>query len=394
MLSTLGASAAGVTTSACTTQKLGADMLDAGNVVSSQAVQNLASQSSQYQAAVAGYNSTFTGYADEYNTDPTNCTVSWHDAAANFLLQSTKGKYIVVVAEDPRLGIVYSVTEHGYTSASISPTNSTTYSGYAIANNSAGSQSIDYSTAFWYIPDLSGPSGAGQPHCLWSVDTNTECDLSVWTGLQNNTYNGNPRTFTGTNVVLQTGTQGNYTCNHGNCYVKAWGWSEWLKAGNSAATPRILDCSFDMSQGDGMSAEVGSQLQINGTSGSTYYTILIDESLDRSCQAEYLNLSYPVPTPYYAMFIAERPQPNANWFALPKFETFEFEDVGMGTGSSQFGAYPNYNNNWGFGSYMKNINTTTSVWTPDTTTSSMSTMGGGSVYGQFTETYDSSLGTY
>jgi hypothetical protein len=388
MLSSVGASTA-ETTSACTTQKLGAEMLDVGTVVSSQAVQNLASQSSQYQAAVAGYSSTYTGYADEYTIDSTNCTVSWHDAAANFLLHNSKGVYILVVADDPRLGIVYSITQHGYSSASISVQNSATQSGYYIANDSSSppTTGVTYTTAFWDVPDLYQPP-SGQPQCGWTESNGpSECLLDEWTGLENNSYIGNAVGFTGTNVVVQTGTTGNFTCDtHSNCYVKAWGWSEWTQVGSPTKTPQIKTCSLSVSQGDGMSAEAGTEQQINGTSGSYYVTVLIDESLDQSCKAQYSTSE--VPTMHYAISTLETPQNTSGIYTLPKFETFQFQDFGMGTGGSkQFGAYPNYNSGWGYGTEMKNYGY------QETTTSGMSENCCGSTYGHFTETWDTSSGT-
>ncbi len=147
-------------TNACSNQKLSAEMADAGNPSSPQSIQSFASGSTQYSAAASGYNSTYTGFANEFNIDQVNCSVSWRDAAANFLLQSGTSKYVLVVAENPNLGIVYSVVKHGYASASaINPTSSPTQSGYYVANDSSSphTTAVDYVAADWYLPTLSTP---------------------------------------------------------------------------------------------------------------------------------------------------------------------------------------------------------------------------------------------
>lgn len=394
MIASAGANP-GDTFSACTNQKLDSEMLNAGSVVSSQSVQDFATSSLQYQTAVVGFNSSYTGFNDEFSINRVDCTVSWHDAAANFKIQNEKKgeNYALVIEEDPRLGIVYGVTKDVYSEASIAQHGSTTYSGYAIANDSSTphTTAVDYVTANWNVPDLSGPTGSGSPTCHWTAhNATTQCLFDEWTGLQNSTYDGANRTISsGTGEVIQTGTQGNYTCDtHLNCYVQAVGWNEYFRgntAGEIEAPEYFCSAYISVSQGDGMSAQVGSEQQINGTSGSIYITVLIDETLDHSCKHNYATGTY-VHTEYFADYFGERIQGTTGIYALPKFTESEFQDLGMGTGSSkQFGAYPNYNNGWGFGSYMANTTRNTSVTGMSETS--------GTTYGYFYEDWVSSVGT-
>ncbi len=149
-----------------------------------------------------------------------------------------------------------------------------------------------------------------------------------------------------------------------------------------------------MSQGDSIYAEVGNELQINGTSGNPYYTILEDVTYGKFCEVEYNATGGEVHTELFADFFGERPQIGVGYYTLPKFTNFDFYDVELGSTSHQLGAYPNYNSDYGFGAYMRNENITTSIYTDDTSTSSMSENCCGSTEGYFTQTYDSSLGTY
>jgi hypothetical protein len=163
----------------------------------------------------------------------------------------------------------------------------------------------------------------------------------------------------------------------------------YLRAGNDFNYSGGI-CSFNGhggSIGDDMAGAVGSELQIKGTSGPYYYTVLYDNNYSASCSRAYPTTQ--VHTEYYADAILERPQ--TNFFPiksthLPKFTEVTFVAFGMGTGSSDFGVYPNYENGYGMGIYMNY----TSVHL--TTTSAMTQYKHGN-YANFDETWDSSDGT-
>jgi len=116
----------------------------------------------------------------------------------------------------------------------------------------------------------------------------------------------------------------------------------------------------------------------------------MDWSFGKACSHAFVG---EVHTEYYADFFAERPQwGSSHYFALPKFDTFDFYDVGMGAGGSSSGAYPNYNRGYGFGSYMYNQWVGNNHYYQDTSVGTMYE-NSGSTYGYFSETWDSSAGT-
>ena len=368
-------------------QQMDRQIVDAGNVVSSQAVQDFAKNSAQFASASAGFNSTFMGFNDEWTVNKATCTASWHDAAANYMLQNTKGSKVLVISENPEIGVIYNVSYSGVQTAAIATVNSRTYSGYAMSINSGASTEITYASSNWYQPLVSAPTGTGAPSCNWAYQQPwTQCVLNVWVGLQNSTYDGPDHIPTHTAEVVQTGTQGNWTCIT-TCHSFYQGWNEYVR-GNPSGTILVNDyryCSGSMSVNDSITAQVGSQYYFNGTSGSTYYSILTDWQYSWICSHPFSNGE--VHPEYYASFFAERPQVGGNAFnALPKFHTFTFYNVGMATGRSEFGAYPYYDSGYGFGSYIYNGGTT------DTTTGSMSE-NSGSTFGYFSEYWVSSYGT-
>jgi len=309
---------------------------------------------------------------------------------------STGAKHVIVVDENPVLGLIYNVSSEAFFTASISPnTQSPTYAGYEIANSSSASVAVTYAEADWTVPSVSLPTGSsGDPSC---TETQTgqiiyQCIVADWVGIQNSTYNGNYFP-TGTGEVLQTGTLSNYTCYNSVCTSREQPWMEYLRASVEYSGPAdnkvdLTYCNFgghSGSIGDSMTGEAGTDSQVEG-SGSNYATILVDWTCGTGSACS--NSDYPagteVHTEYYADYMAERITTGAGFpVALPDFSTTYFSNLEMGTGTSQqLNPYYNYNNGWGSGMYMYNDGTRL------TTTSSMSSVGG-----DVNEAWDSSIDT-
>jgi hypothetical protein len=270
-------------------------------------------------------------------------------------------------------------------SDSIATTNSKTYSGYAVAESSDSppSYTVDFASAQWVVPVPSKDSGSGQPTC---PNTGLYCRIDAWVGIQNSTYDGPDHTPSGTGQVFQAGTQSQLVCSP-SCLASYDAWALYLKAGRSH-TYDPLDCGVSYwtpSAGDTMNVEVGSELEINGSSGIYFYAIIRDSAQSRACfSGTQYTTSEVSSTNYYSDFFAERPQVGSSYYSLPRFQQINFTDAMMGSEGTKSGAYPNYNNGYGFGSYMYNLAT-------NTATSSMSEVLG--TDGAFTVTYESGVDT-
>lgn len=387
------------TSSACTSHELDAKMLDAGTIVTQQAAKTLAENSSQFESAVSGYNSTtYIGIGNEWNLNYSTCSVSWYDAVVNYKIENSNGSdYDLTISDDPLTGTVNSVLITPEVYAWLpSLSHSVSYSGYAI--NDSGAE-VNYTTAAWYMPKVSEPLDAGvgsNPYCGNSnSSTPPWCQLMVWTGLQNSSYDGGVGTVNG--EVIQTGTEGICeshigsppACNGGPYYH---GWAEALTGNSNGVIKQnsgiqTCDNHFTPAVGDYMVAEVGSQEVINGTTGNTFYTILDDTNGNVGCEFAYpngVNVTKLAGKEYYADYFVETPQLVSGTAILPQFQQFTFYDCGMISESQ--GTYPYYNNDYGFGSYIYNSGV------QNTQISSMSE-NSGSTYGYFTETYDNSTNT-
>jgi len=390
MLASVGAAGAANSGQACNIHAVGLAIGAAGNPASPQSVETFAEQSPQYLGIVADGKSTYIGYASDWSINQSDCSVTWQNASANFLVQNSTGaKYVLVVDENPNLGLIYNVSREAVLDLGIPTTTANpTYSGYEIANSSSPtSVPVTYAEADWTVPSVSAPTGSGAPSCDYtSGEAWKQCLVTDWVGLQNSTYEGNESAFTtGVGEVLQTGTIANYTCSHSGspCYSSELPFTGYLRASTQYTflDNHLSYCSFgghDGSIGDSITGEVGSNSQI-GLSGSNYTDLLVDWTYGsgEACTSTWATTgTYQyVHTPeIYADYIAERPSTGGfpgTPTALPKFANTEFYDLEMGTGTGhQLNPYWNYNNDWGNGLYMKNEGTTL------TTTGSMSSVGG------------------
>jgi hypothetical protein len=137
----------------------------------------------------------------------------------------------------------------------------------------------------------------------------------------------------------------------------------------SPYNPEYNGCGMTIYGGDKFVGQVGTKLFFNSTSSYYTYTILTDYTHSNVCSKEYTT---EVHAEYYADFFVEQPQFSTNsWFHLPKFNKVTWDDMGMATAQTEFGTYPDYTTNWGFGSYEYNYDSAHSEYVQDTTTSSM-----------------------
>jgi hypothetical protein len=126
-----------------------------------------------------------------------------------------------------------------------------------------------------------------------------------------------------------------------------------------------------------MQSNIENQLIAIGTPGNNYYIYLNDWKQSWLCSPAAQSVSF---TPYYAAFIAERPNPS--FYHLAKFNPFNFtQDT-----NDQSNLWLDYNNGYGFGVYMYNNGY------QETTTYAMIHLSG-SYYGNFKIGWVTSIGT-
>jgi hypothetical protein len=405
ILATTGVSSPSVSTNsaivACNNSDLDAQVVRAEVPFTQQSAVALTESSSAYLNAVAGYSASLSGVGNLWKYDST-CIVSWYGFAVSYRLEAANGsEYLLTLGANPGTSAVFGVKVIPFAFASLPDQyNSTSYSGYAIAASSDNKSAVAYTTAVWYVPTISAPSGNCGDN---SISTPLSCDLAVWTGLQNSSYDGTNH-LVNHGEVIQTGTEAScYTycdSSHGLTYG---GFSMYLNGeGSTIKQQAINGCPSNFSVGAGteINAVVGTGYAINGTSSSTYYTIMSDYT-GVLCEAAYNSSTTCYPpnstsgsackiagTEYWADYFAETPQDphNANFYTymLPDFSNFDFYDMGMI--STTQGSYPYYNDGYYLSSPMVNSN----VYNTNISTVSENS---GSTYAYFSETYKSSSNT-
>jgi hypothetical protein len=404
ILATTGVSAS---VAACTNATVDAAVLDTNVPFTQQSAVSLTESSAEYLSAVSGYSSTLLGIGNEWNFDSATCSVSFDSFAMNYLLKATNGtEFELTLGVKPQTSDVFGATIRPVAEATLLPINhsssstwSNTYSGYALAANGNYNSAVSYTTAYWYIPEISAPSGG----CGSSASSSPpECMLDVWTGLQNSTYDGT-NYVPAHGEVFQTGTEG--TCSSsctGNGAPSYSGWSEYLNGDSSGVVQNLVqscNSDFSASAGDEMYGVVGTAYEISGGSSSTFDTELRDFNNGSICDFSYSSSTSCgqsdcniAGTEYFADYFIETPQDASDSgtpFMLPKFT--EISDAGdlfyvMGMLSSSQGSYPYYNDGYYLTSDMGNGGT------HNTHTSAMSE-NAGSTYAYFNENWLSSANT-
>lgn len=380
-------------TISCTNQVLDRQILDTGISVNTQTLRNFTQTSTQYEQVVAGYNASFLGISYLWTFSNSNCSVALKGFGVNYLLLSqNNSRYTLTFSETPSANEIYNTTINAQFIANLysGRNQSVDYSGYGVADNSAHSTQVDYSQAYWFVPTIYTQTG----QTCGTYSAGTACEEAVWVGLQNTTYDGWNR-IDGNGEVIQTGTEGYIQNCASSCWITYDAWYAYL-AGTSGGTIdnntlTLANCGskFTPAAGDEMSGVVGSQLEINGTSGDKYYTLLTDETQSKICESvvtfSHTNEKYG--KEYYADYFLERLQTGASsGFHLAKFSAVTFYDMAMGSSGSSFGAYPEYNSGYGFSSYMYNSASDTAInpWVLNS---------GSTVDGTFNTTFTSSSGT-
>jgi hypothetical protein len=377
----------------CSTQSLDKQILDTPTKVNNQGAIDFAQSSSQYTSEVVGFNASFLSISYLWGFDSSMCSVTPQGFGVTYLLQSQNGsRYTLTLGENADADQVYSTSIYPQDLANLytARNQSATYSGYGVADNSAHSTQVDYALAYWFVPTASQPSG----QTCGTLSAGTACEETEWDGLQNSTYDGYNQIH-GNGEVIQTGTEGYVQNCSTSCSVGYDAWYGYLAGtstgtiDNNTMTRANCGSRFTPSAGDEMTGVVGSQLEINGTSGDKYYTLLTDDTQSKVCESvvTFSHSGEKYGKEYFSDFFLEREQTGAtSGFPLADFTALTFYDVTMGSSGTQFGAYPEYNSGYGISSYMYNSATDTAinVWTLNS---------GSTSYGYFNTTFVSSSGT-
>ncbi len=355
---------------------------------------SLAATSSAFLGSISGYNASFSSIGTNWRESPT-CSVSFIYFSITYLLNARNdSQYLLTLGANPGTGIVFSagITPAAYHSLPINQTSST-YSGYAIAQDSSYDPYVNYTQVGWWVPTVHAPSG----NCGTGSGNPPGCELAEWTGLQNSTYDGTNHVTTG--EVIQTGTDAecNSTCTSGNYN----GWAEYLN-GNSAGIQQNLmhTCANTIAAGDEMYGEVANQKIINGTTGKTFYTYLEDYrtstwcdwhvSPSTSCGSSNCKIAG---NEKFADYFAETPQISSTLsYELPKFRAPSGDDLFFGAGMYAYntGTYTYYNDGYWLYSYMKNCGL---QCIQNTYVTAMSSSGSPLYQASFNETWKSSQNT-
>lgn len=349
-----------------------------------------AQASAQYGAITASAQSVnFSSLARLWTFSLMTCTVSLEDLAVNFHMRADNGsRYIVIVDVNPNSGAIDRTTvEDWFLASPINVGSGTAYSGYGICASSSCNLGLLETTAQFYQPTVSQPSGTylgvQEPDCH---TPNGYCKLAVWTGLATCDYTGLPTSCSySTSKVVQAGTFATVKCSP-TCSISYTDFYENFPYGPGG-------CGQPLYASDQIVASVENQYIVTGISGNSWYTYVTDYTQSWSCAPSpigYPNSSY---TPVYADYIVERPQNGSSTcntancqFTLPDFSTVTFSYCQL-TYTSSNGAYTYYNAGDGFGVQMQNSYKGTNY--QDTTTAAMTS----SNYGTFTVGYDDSIGT-
>lgn len=281
----------------------------------------------------------------------------------SYVLQSSNGSaYLLTISGNPKTDAVFATQIRPFALSSLysdaSSVSSETYSGYAVAGNSSHSEQLGYTASQWYVAAAHDTSTVT---CGLSTST---CISEQWVGLQNSTYDG-PDHLNSTGEVIQTGTQTIYAGCPSACYAAYDSFAEYLSGkanGVTYNTTDVVDCDGGPGHftyvGDSVTGIVGSEQQINGTSGTQYSTILHDWTQSWMCSfhVNFSDASKTYGKEYYSDYFVERPQCGLTCFYhLANFSAMTFYDCESGTtGSTTFYNYPEYNNGYGFASYMGN----------------------------------------
>lgn len=346
-------------------------------------------------SATSGYTASLSSIGTNWHESST-CGVSFDYYSITYLLKAANNsQYVLTLGSSPGTGVVFNagITPVAYRSLPINQT-STTYSGYAIGQDSAHDAYVNYTQVGWWLPTIHAPSG----NCGISTNSPPACLLSEWTGLQNSTYDGSNHVTTG--EVIQTGTDA--YCNTSCSGASYYGWAEYLN-GNSMGIQQNLvhTCANTISAGDEMYGEVANQKVINDTTGKTFYTYLYDYYTSTWCDWHVSPSTLCTATVYckiagkeeFASYFAETPQfSNTGNYMLPKFRAPLDSDLFFGAGMYAYntGTYPYYNDGYYLYSNMKNCASGGSPCTQNTYLTTMTEVGGGNTQGNFNESWKSS----
>jgi hypothetical protein len=274
-----------------TTTPLSQDCLDKAEVsVHSQSAQldaakaeSMAVNSGEFQDRVKGYTPIFNSIFHDWTVDRTNCAAIWNDVNVVYFLNDTNGyAKNLVITLDPGLTKIMKVDE--YKSVKFTTFSFPNWDGYEFYAPTAPSN-VYKAQAIYNHPTVQQPP-SGQPLC-----TSKQCDLAIWTGLEDSNHASN-------NHLAQTGSVGNITCSSlNNCSAAKYQmWYEFLPA-------NAVYCGGAMSAGDQISAKITNDGVTNGTTDH-YDVFTADTTTSGLCSTTVKYTAMTVPT--IAAYINER----------------------------------------------------------------------------------------
>lgn len=340
VLSTARVTSADVVSNSCTTRNLASQIEEIGptNGLSQQQEIDFAATSQDYHAVAAAFTSTVASGANDMWSYNSNCKVSWSRAVVTFEVQAANGsKYNILVSENPKLDVVYSVSIIPFANAGAISSGCThqstgcNWAGYAVSGDSSANVQVYESDSTWYVQTPSAPS-SGQ-----SCTQSNQCEISQWDGLTN--ANGAS--------IIQGGTNSRYWVTSG---VGQANYDAWLAVYNDPNS--FSDGCSSPSSGDDMEAIMENQYYYAGTTGSNYYMYLRDWTASWLCTPSGGNPKSVSFTPYYAAFEAEREEPGT--YVLAEFSSMEFYSCQFALSQSSTGVWNYYNVGDGFGSSIYN----------------------------------------
>ncbi len=342
-LTSLSTVSAEISRNSCTTQELASQTNTIAHPFTGQQEIGFASASPQYQADAAQFTAQVSSGATDTWSYDANCMISWNKATVTFVMRAANSsEYSLIVSENPRLGVVYSISIIRFANAGPPSSGCNQYNGlgqlqcewagWAVAGNSGASAQVYYADSIWYVQKATAPTSSQ------TCTTAHNCEISQWDGLTD--ANGASIIQGGTDSWLVTGG------NPANSY------DAWVAIYNDPHS--FEDYCTAPSSGDEMEAVMENQLVYAGTSGSNYELFLRDWTTSNLCtpSGTYTNPVSVSFTPTYAAFEAELINPTSD--VLASFGSMEFYSCQFALSASVTGVWNYWHSGDGFGSSIYN----------------------------------------
>ena len=243
------------------------------------------------------------------------CSANLTSVNVVFSLTSSAGaNENLYVAVNPTATKILGSTLQPSVDAAVS--NNTSWSGYEYYVSTG----VNYVEANWNLPSVSAPSTG----CNLNVGSKYYCILVDWTGASVSAggYNGFAQGGSGSSVDCSASTCGSY-------YTAYFAWYEF-----PGLSCNLIGCGsplYNCTALNSLSVAVGDDIEEYEDytpSNSTMNVYVDDLTMGNACTNLIFNTTKGAPTmnqPYYAQFIAERPEQGyTSYYSLPDFQTTTF----------------------------------------------------------------------